>query len=270
MFNRETMLEETQKMIGMLDRDQYPACYERLSRALTDGEMPFYVASDLMECDKPKELPPFLPDYIATLYRAEIEMENDHAMCNLGAHYYAGNRGFEQDFKKAMALYTMAAERGNHQAQENLGYCYYYGRDGKVDYEKAFHYFALRAFDGWPISLYKIGDMYLHGYYVQKDEREAFALYIRCLDLVDGDERDVVSGPVHLRLGNMCLNGIGTQKNPEQALLHYNLAELMLLQMIRNGDYMYKNSLREAIEGQAKARALLMENLPGGEWTFDD
>ena len=33
---------------------------------------------------------------------------------------------------------------------------------------------------------------------------------------------------------------------------------------------MYKNSLREAIQGQAKARALLMENLPGGEWTFDD
>ena len=270
MFNRDIMLEETRKALTMLNRDLYPECYERLLQAMTSGETPFPVVSDLMECDKPKQLPPFLLEYITTLYQAEIEMENDHAMCNLGAHYYAGNRGFEQNFKKAMELYTMAAERGNRQAQENLGYCYYYGRDGKVDYEKAFHYFALRAFDGWPTSLYKIGDMYLHGYYVQKDEREAFALYRRCLELVDSDERDVVSGPVHLRLGNMYLNGIGTQKNPEQALLHYNLAELMLFQMIRNGDYMYKNSLREAIEGESKARTLLMENLPGDEWTFDD
>jgi TPR repeat protein len=36
-----------------------------------------------------------------------------------------------------MELYNMAAENGNRQAQENLGYCYYYGRDTEVDYEKA-------------------------------------------------------------------------------------------------------------------------------------
>ena len=57
-------------------------------------------------------------------------------MNNLGAHYYGGGRGFEQNFGKAMELYNMAAENGNRQAQENLGYCYYYGRDTEVDYEK--------------------------------------------------------------------------------------------------------------------------------------
>lgn len=157
MFNRDIMLEETRKVLTMLDRDLYPECYERLLQAMASGETPFPVVSDLMECDKPLELPPFLLDYITTLYRAEIEAGNDHAMCNLGAHYYAGDRGLEQDFRKAMELYTMAVEHGNRQAQENLGYCYYYGRDGKADYEKAFHCFAPRAFDGWPISLYKIG-----------------------------------------------------------------------------------------------------------------
>ena len=164
----------------------------------------------------------------------------------------------------------MAAEHGNRQAQENLGYCYYYGRDMEVDYQKAFHYFALGAFDGYLISLYKIGDMYLNGYYVKKNEREAFFIYKRCLQMAGDEDTRYISGPVHLRLGNMCLDGIGTERDPQQALLHFNIAEIMLLQMVQDGDYMYKNSLRDAIEGQRKARALLMEQLPGGEWTFDD
>lgn len=71
------------------------------------------------------------------MYEIEIAEGNHHAMNNLGAHYYGGGRGFEQNFGKAMELYNMAAENGNRQAQENLGYCYYYGRDTEVDYEKA-------------------------------------------------------------------------------------------------------------------------------------
>ena len=270
MFNRDKLLEETRKVFALLDRELFPEAFEQLLNVMTSDDRPFVIASNLMECDKPREFPPFLVAYITSLYEMEIAAGNAHAMIDLGARHYSGNRGFEQDFNKAMTLYNMAAEHGNRQAQENLGYCYYYGRDGEVDYEKAFHCFALGAFDGWPISLYKIGDMYLNGFYVKKNEREAYAVYNRCLELVDSETRDVVSGPVHLRLGNLYLNGIGTEKDPQQALLHYSLAEILLLRMVQDGDYMYKKSLRDAIDGQAKARAILMEQLPGGEWTFDD
>ena len=191
-------------------------------------------------------------------------------MNNLGARYYEGSRGFEQNFRKAVELYSMAAENGNRLAQENLGYCYYYGRDVEVDYEKAFRYFALGAFDGHLISLYKIGDMYLNGYYVKKNPREAFLIYNHCLSAVSDEDSKYISGPVHLRLGNMYLDGIGTEQNPEQALLHYNLAEIRLFQMVKDGDYMYKNSLRTAIDGQAKARAMLEDMMPKNEWVFDD
>ena len=191
-------------------------------------------------------------------------------MNNLGAHYYSGDRGFEQNFEKAVNLYKMAAENGNRQAQENLGYCYYYGRDMDVDYEKAFHYFALGAFDGYLISLYKIGDMYLNGYYVKQNAREAFLIYQRCLNAMDQDSSKFVGGPVHLRLGNMYLNGIGTECNPEQAMWHYHAAEYFLYNMVKDGDVMYKKSLRDAIDGQAKARTAMAGNLPGNEWTFDD
>ena len=270
MLNKDKLIEMTQSVRDMLDREQYPEAYGLLKEAVENEDSPFVIVSNLMECDKPKDFPAFLIEYITALYEAEIAAGNHHAMNNIGAHYYSGNRGFEQNFRKAVDLYNMAAEHGNRQAQENLGYCYYYGRDMDVDYEKAFHHFALGAFDGHLISLYKIGDMYLNGYYVKKNEREAFFIYNRCLQMAGDEDSRYISGPVHLRLGNMCLNGIGTEKNPQQALLHFNLAEIMLLQMVQDGDYMYKKSLRDAIEGQKKARALLMEKLPGGEWTFDD
>ena len=79
-----------------------------------------------------------------------------------------------------------------------------------------------------------------------------------------------VAGPVHLRLGNMYLNVVGTDRDPERALQHFHAAEYSLYKMVKYGDVMYKKSLREAIEGQAKARAAMADNLPDDEWTFDD
>ena len=40
----------------------------------------------------------------------------------------------------------------------------------------------------------------------------------------------------------------------------------MLYRMVKDGDYMYKKSLRMAIEGQAMARAQLTKNIPEAEW----
>ena len=54
--------------------------------------------------------------------------------------------------------------------------------------------------------------------------------------------------------------------DPESALFHYNLAEVMLYRMVKEGDFMYKKSLRLAIEGQARARATLSHNIPTDEW----
>ncbi len=111
-----------------------------------------------------------------------------------------------------------------------------------------------------------IGDMYLRGQFVEKDEQEAFIIYNRCLNLMSDDDRSYIAGPVHLRLGNMYLDGIGTEQDAESALFHYNLAELMLYSMVKDGNCMYKKSLRLAIEGQAKARDMLSRNIPEDEW----
>ena len=104
---------------------------------------------------------------------------------------------------------------------------------------------------------------------MRRDEREAFRIYSHCLEIMDDGSRAIASGPVHLRLGDMYLEGTGTDRDPEQALRHYHEAEIMLYRMIMNGDHMYKKSLQRAIEGQSKARSLLADRLPGDEWTLD-
>ena len=270
MFEKNNLHAETKKVILRLDSTQFPETFAALSNVFLNNETPFALASKLVNCDNPKPLPFFLVEFITSLYELEIAAGNHQAMNDLGALYYGGDRGFEQSFTKAVSLYQMAAENGNAQAQENLGYCYYYGRDMEVDYEKAFHCFALGAFAGRLVSLYKIGDMYLNGYYVKKNEKEAFNIYSRCLSLMTDADQATITGPVRLRLGKMLLSGNGTEQNAEAALLNFSIAEIALLQMVKNGEFMYKKSLQDAIKGQEQARALLARSLPDREWGFDD
>ena len=144
-----------------------------------------------------------------------------------------------------------------------------YGRDGEPDYEKAFHYFALGAFDGHLISLYKIGDMYLNGLYVAKNEKEAFFIFMRCIETMTEEAEGRVAGPVYLRLGRMFLGGIGVQQNLRNALICFQKAEAFLYDMVLSGDVMYRKSLNAAVKGQEETREKLAEKLPDDSWVFD-
>lgn len=272
MTDKNEIYNELQSIYVVLTAEEYPKMYDYITAMLADEEGMdelYDLAANLAELDKPVTLPEYIIDFITELLEGEIEIGNDDAMNDLGGMYYDGHRGFEQSFEKAVYYYDMAAANGNRQAQENLGYCYYYGRIGEPDYKKAFHYFALGAFDGHLISLYKIGDMYLNGYYVKKNEKEAFFIYNRCVDMMTDEAAPYVAGPVFLRLGNMHLNGIGTEQNLMNALVCYQRAEYFLFNMVKDGNYMYKKSLFAAISGQQKAHEKLAETLPNRNRTFD-
>ncbi|MCR5595537.1 MAG: hypothetical protein K6G12_06800 [Lachnospiraceae bacterium] len=97
-----------------------------------------------------------------------IEEEHNPAdMMYLGGYYYE-----LKEFDKAIKYYEMAAAFDYDPAYEGLGYIWYYGRTGKRDYKKAFHYFSILKDKGDPVSTYKIADMYKNGYYVDKDEEK--------------------------------------------------------------------------------------------------
>ena len=267
------LITRTKEVLSELNKKEAPESYQYLADNIADDELleedPYVIANDLLERDKPDPLPRVLRDFIVELFSVAYENGNGDAMNDIGAQYYDGNRGFEQDFTKAVYCYKLAAEKGSRQAQENLGYCYYYGRNMPVDYEKAFHYFALGAFDGHLISLYKIGDMYKNGYYVEKNPIEAFNIYSRCLDTMTDEAAPLCAGPVFLRVGNALLHGEGVEEDPKRALVCFQKAEVFLYDMVADGQYMYKKSLQAAIDGQAQARAKLNGTLTDKEWTFD-
>ena len=268
MIDYGVWMKEINDILSIISEDDYPETYAYLSIMLegdADLDAPLDMVHKLENCDKSEPFPFVVSNLILLLLESEIDNGNADAMNDLGALYYEG-RVFEQDFEKAVNYYIMAADHGSRQAQENLGYCYYYGRSVPVDYEKAFHYYALGAFDGHIISLYKIGDMYLNGYYVKKNPIEAFKIYDYCKSLINQDNADYTAGPVFLRLGNCFLNGLGTEPDCKLALMCYQQAENYLLDMVQNGDAMYKKSLRAAIDGQAKAREQIAKTMPDGVW----
>lgn len=268
------LIKKLKTVLDALGEKESPECGDYIDNLfIGEDELlcddPYTIANELLQCDKPDDLPRIIRDFIEELFTAAYEEGNVDALNDLGALYYEGSRGFTQDFTMAVNCYKLAAEKGSRQAQENLGYCYYYGRNMPVDYEKAFHYFALGAFDGHLISLYKIGDMYRNGHYVEKDPKEAFAIYVHCLDLMTDESARYAAGPVFLRVGDAFLNGIGTEADPKKALVCFQKAETFLYDMVAGGDAMYKKSLEAAIDGQERARAKLAGMLPKQEWKHE-
>ena len=70
------------------------------------------------------------------------ETNDPECMLELGGYYYE-----QKNYDLALKYYEMSAVLGYGAAIVGLGYIWYYGRTGTVDYEKAFHYFSMAGDD---------------------------------------------------------------------------------------------------------------------------
>lgn len=149
-------------------------------------------------------------------YTLCMEQKIPEAFLNLGTFYYNG-RFVEQDFKKAFDLYKVAADAGEIRAICNCGYCYYYGRHQEPDFKEAAKYFNIGAVLYSDANcFYKLGDLYLSGKGVDKNERYAFRLYELALQEAEYREDECI-GDAQFRMGKCLLRGIGTEQNVEGA-----------------------------------------------------
>ena len=264
------MLDEEKaiEMLKAIDESDIADCYKQVIVEHVDenGEInpfEFYpIAAGLAFCNQSEAIPEIAREFVALAFLDEIENDNPDAMLNLGSLYYTGRMG-EQNYAEAVKYYKMAHEHGNLIASENLGYCYYYGRDVEVDYKAAYHYFIVPALAGRCESMYKIGDMYANGLYVEENKDVAFMMYDKAYQSID-DDCDVV-GDICLRMGNCFYYGNGCEKDIQTALFFYQRAELFLYDRIKNGDIYKKKALKNIIEIEEVIRQeLLAEIEPDG------
>ena len=131
--------------------------------------------------------------------------------------------------KKAVECYELCIKHGIPEAALDLGRIYYPGTTVvKQNFQKAYEYFSLGVLlYNDAKCLCKLGDMYLNGYHVVKNEKFAFFLYQRSLHCCQENEADAAcTADAQFRVGKCYLYGIGTYKNTEKA---YELLSLALV-----------------------------------------
>ena len=140
------------------------------------------------------------------------------------------------------------------------------GDKNEKDYEKAFHYFALGAFDGHLISLYKIGDMYRYGLYVTRNEKEAFYIYNHCCNTMTEEALPRCGADVFIRMGDCLFEGIGVERDYRAAMYYYQNAERLFYDRLMSGDSMIQKQYEKCIERQSEVRKLLQDMIPDYNW----
>jgi TPR repeat protein len=159
------------------------------------------------------------------------ENKDSGALLTLGGFYYTGEPEFvEQDYKKAEYYYNESVNTKpidfnyNNDALNCLGYCYYYGRNNKPDYKKAFQCYGKAACLNHPNAMYKIGDMYKEGLSVKKNINAAFYWYKKASCTYSGNDHYITAN-VSQRLGKAYLYGEGTKIKLYAALKYLQIAE---------------------------------------------
>ncbi|EJK71016.1 hypothetical protein THAOC_07582, partial [Thalassiosira oceanica] len=91
------------------------------------------------------------------LVKARVLKKDPEAINNLGQQYYHGRLGLHKDMRKAVELFTEAAELGSVEALFNLGNVYYFGEGVQEDKLKGAEFYTRAAMQGHVGSRHNLG-----------------------------------------------------------------------------------------------------------------
>ncbi|EJK58631.1 hypothetical protein THAOC_21228 [Thalassiosira oceanica] len=91
------------------------------------------------------------------MVQARAQKKDPEAINWLGEAYFLGDPGLQKDVRRAVELFTEAAELGSIQALFNLGYLYYNGEGVQEDKAKGVDFWTKAAMQGHVSSRYKLG-----------------------------------------------------------------------------------------------------------------
>ena len=178
---------------------------------------------------------------------------------------YGGNRIYPCDWKTSRDCIMRLYELTDDPVFANtLGYIYYYGRctDGEPEYDKAFGMFSVAAANGMHEGMYKLADMYYHGYACRKSPGTANSLY---RIVYEDCYRQMLEGHVGgsftdaaLRMGNVYLKGIDENTDPVRAFTFYLQAEQISKLRSARSDFFGNTTVAIGIsKAKAEARSLI-------------
>ncbi|EGH3128958.1 sel1 repeat family protein [Salmonella enterica] len=110
-------------------------------------------------------------------FRKAAELGQADAQNILGYFYLNGKRGIKRDLQKGGQWYELAAAQGNVDTLINLGEIYYSGTQVPLDYARAFEFFERAAKMGKSRALNYLAWMYTNGQFVDTDCRKAAELF---------------------------------------------------------------------------------------------
>lgn len=143
---------------------------------------------------------------------------------------------------------TMLAEKGNAEAQTDLGLAYGSGNGVRKDYEKAMYWYTKSAEQDYAQAQFNLGLYYEHGWGTAKNIQLAIKWYIKAA------EKNMVSAQVNL--GTLYVTTTGTERN-------YSEGKKWLLKAAEKNNTVAMNNL-----GQIYAHGLGIEkdNIQAEKW----
>ena len=156
-------------------------------------------------------------DYATALqeWKPLAERGDADAQYNLGVMFKQGN-GVPQDYKQAAKWYRRAADQGNSRAQVALGEMIQTGIGVPQDYKQAAKWYRLAAEQGQASGQFNLGWLYEQGNGVPQDYKEAFKWYILAAKQMNADAQ--------FNLGVMYAQGHGVPQDYKEAVKWYRLS----------------------------------------------
>jgi len=144
---------------------------------IAQWEVASYIIHTLTPEEKDKDL---LDRAVEYLRNAAIHgVMQGIASEELGELYFKGEY-FDQDYKQAIMWFRTSTQKLNPIGYYLLGFCFYHGRGVDKNKAKAFDSF-FKGTHGFINNYLMLGDMYLNGEFVARDQAYAIKLYQRVL-----------------------------------------------------------------------------------------
>lgn len=167
-------------------------------------------------------------EYFAKALRAFLEKlpserSPAYMQYRIGKMYQQGY-GTEQDYIEAVTWFQKSVDLGNQYAAYSWGSLYYYGNGVGQNYHRAIKLYRLAAVKGNAYAQYQLARMLSEGIGTPKDNVSAQDWYGKAYNGFLEIEKQMADDKLYYRLGQMNMNGIGTEVDLENARMYFEMA----------------------------------------------